>query len=238
VSNTQKLFSSRLKVPAAQYIGEEGRIFYHEDTGELRISDGVTPGGLPIYFGGSGGSGGAVALLLYAESTIPPAHPPSVSNMGAIALGDGALARMPGGVAHASGVFSTSGDAQVGSYVARKITTDSAFSELYLDGISSRLTVSQNSTLSFVITVVARRTDGGQEGAVYEYRGGIDRAVSPASTRLLGKMSKTVVSEDDSVWDIIVEPDTTTGGLRVSVKGEFGKTVRWVAHIQTVEVKN
>lgn len=46
---THKVFSSRVKVPATQYVGDVGRIFYNESTGELRLSDGQTPGGLPIY---------------------------------------------------------------------------------------------------------------------------------------------------------------------------------------------
>jgi hypothetical protein len=33
---------------AATYVGTYGTIFYDEDTGELRRSDGVTPGGTPI----------------------------------------------------------------------------------------------------------------------------------------------------------------------------------------------
>ena len=38
------------------FIGQEGTIFYDEQTGELRLSDGVTPGGIPIG-GGAGGNG-------------------------------------------------------------------------------------------------------------------------------------------------------------------------------------
>jgi len=38
------------------FIGTEGTIFYDEQTGELRLSDGVTPGGIPIG-GGAGGNG-------------------------------------------------------------------------------------------------------------------------------------------------------------------------------------
>lgn len=53
-NTTHKLFTSRLKVPASQYIGEHGRLFYHEDTGELRLSDGITPGGLTILTRSSG----------------------------------------------------------------------------------------------------------------------------------------------------------------------------------------
>lgn len=52
-NTTHKIFSSRLNFPADQYVGEAGRMFYHEDTGELRLSDGITPGGLPIIFKGS-----------------------------------------------------------------------------------------------------------------------------------------------------------------------------------------
>jgi hypothetical protein len=39
------------------YIGIKGTIFYNEDTGELRLSDGVTPGGIPLTVGGGGGTG-------------------------------------------------------------------------------------------------------------------------------------------------------------------------------------
>lgn len=35
-------------ITAENYIGHLGRLFYDDTTGELRISDGVTPGGLPI----------------------------------------------------------------------------------------------------------------------------------------------------------------------------------------------
>lgn len=45
---THKIFSSRVKVPATEFVGDVGRIFYNEATGELRLSDGVTPHGLPI----------------------------------------------------------------------------------------------------------------------------------------------------------------------------------------------
>ena len=38
------------------FIGEVGNIFFDPDTGELRLSDGITPGGIPL---GAGGGGGA-----------------------------------------------------------------------------------------------------------------------------------------------------------------------------------
>ena len=32
----------------ANYVGHTGRLFYNSTNGEIRLSDGVTPGGLPI----------------------------------------------------------------------------------------------------------------------------------------------------------------------------------------------
>lgn len=232
---THAIFSSRVKVPATQYIGDQGRLFYHEDTGELRISDGVTPHGKPIFIPTSGG--GSVSLKLYAENGNPTVLPISAAQ-DAIALGNGAYATAPGSVMQSAGVFTSSGDAQIGSYVARNITTNNAYTELFLNNASARLIVPANSTMSFTVSIIARRTDSGSEGAVYDLRGGVDRGPFASSTALIGKLNKTVVTEDNPVWDVSADVDVASGALRFWVKGEPGKTIRWVAHIQTVEVKN
>ena len=45
----QQLFTSRINsANASSYVGDQGRMFYNESTGELRLSDGSTPGGTPI----------------------------------------------------------------------------------------------------------------------------------------------------------------------------------------------
>lgn len=231
---THEIFSSRIKRPATEHIGQAGRIFYHEDTGELRISDGVTPHGHPI-FGSGGGTG--VELKFYVENGVPITPPQAV--LGSVAIGDGASSVLPGALTQASGKFSQSGDAQLGSYIARNITTTSAWKSLFLDGATQQLLVAPNSAMSFVINIMARRTDtSGSEGGVYEIRGGVDRATTTISTRILGTTSKTVVSEDNPLWDVRAIADGTNGALNIQVKGETGKTVRWVAHIQTVEVKS
>ena len=45
-----------LKTDVNSFIGEEGNIFFNPDNGDLRLSDGITPGGIPL---GAGGGGGA-----------------------------------------------------------------------------------------------------------------------------------------------------------------------------------
>ena len=53
----QKIKSGRIiTVQAPTYVGEKGTIFYDEDTPELRLSDGHTPGGI-LFTSGSGGTG-------------------------------------------------------------------------------------------------------------------------------------------------------------------------------------
>lgn len=54
----RKIKAGLVKVDLEDFIGEEGTIFYDIGTGELRLSDGHTHGGIPI-IGGTGGSGGA-----------------------------------------------------------------------------------------------------------------------------------------------------------------------------------
>ncbi len=51
----QKIKSGRIiTVQANTYVGDKGVIFYDEDTPELRLSDGVTPGGILIATGSTG----------------------------------------------------------------------------------------------------------------------------------------------------------------------------------------
>ena len=44
----RKLAAGEQAYDAATYVGTDGTIFYNEDTGEFRLSDGVTPGGNPL----------------------------------------------------------------------------------------------------------------------------------------------------------------------------------------------
>ena len=230
-NTTHKLYSGRVKTPAGTYVGEAGRIFYHEDTGELRLSDGVTPGGLPIYTGGGG-----VALNLYSENGLPITVPLALVPR-TIALGDGSRAHSTGGIVQASGVFLNAGDAQVGSYTARGVSNSSTPVELTLDGLAAKLIVQPFSTMAFTVKIVARRTDiPGQESGAFELRGGIDRDDDVSTTRIVGIISHTIVAEDNPQWKGFAEANTFDGALRIRVQGQNGKTIRWVAHIQTVEV--
>ena len=52
----QKIKSGRVNnVDADNFVGEKGTLFFNESVGDLRVSDGLTVGGIPLSFGGGGG---------------------------------------------------------------------------------------------------------------------------------------------------------------------------------------
>ena len=59
---TQRIFTSRSQQSANLYVGSTGQLFYNELTGNLRLSDGRTPGGLPV---------GISANVVTSESIVP-----------------------------------------------------------------------------------------------------------------------------------------------------------------------
>jgi len=157
-----------------------------------------------------------------------------------IAIGSQALIRYPGTVAVAHGRFSNTGDAQANKYIVRNITANDSFLELFLDGATGtqRLVLQDDSTWSFSIQITGHRTNGSDGHAGYIASGVIYRGAGAASTSLQGKPTIQVLSESDKAWDINIQADTTNGSLKITVKGENGKIIRWVAAVDTVEITN
>lgn len=156
------------------------------------------------------------------------------------AFGTYALSSIYGKYAYGSGRFAATGDAQTGAFVLRRSTTDATATVLTSDGAApattNQIILPNDSTYTFRILVVARRTDADNESAGYEFVGVVDRNANAASTALVGTVTKTVIAEDTAAWDVTVTADTTNGGLKVEVTGEAAKTIRWVATCWTSEV--
>lgn len=133
----------------------------------------------------------------------------------------------------AAGFFTAIGDAQTSTLVARTATTNATPAPLFLDGTSARITIADDTTWAFVVTVVARRTDANNESAAYQFLGCIDR--NGGTTALVGSVTKTVIAEDSAAWDCNVTADDTNDALVVTVTGEAGKSIRWVARVELVE---
>ena len=231
--SVHKLFSSRVKTDVYNFVGESGRIFYNEESGELRISDGHTPYGLPIYSSNQGS--GSLVLDRYSEGGIPSTSPVVISSSG-IGMGDGSVCRISGGIVQGSGSFNSSGDCQVGSYIVRGQYNSSNWEPLLLSG-SNRIIVQPFQSIAFRIIIICRRVESSSnEGGVYSISGGIDRLGSTSSVRLIGVPSRVVYSEDNPIWDVRVRANPVYGSMDIEVLGEYSKLIRYVGHVQTVEV--
>lgn len=160
----------------------------------------------------------------------------AIGSYSGIVAGVGAQTLLYSQHSQASGYFAAAGDAQTSVLVVRKSTTNATPADMFLDGNSQKISLSNDTTFVFSIIVVARRTDADNESAAYKFEGCIDRQTNAASTALVGSVTKTVLAEDTAAWDCNVTADTTNGAIKVTVTGEASKTIRWVARIELTEV--
>lgn len=228
MSSFRKIKAGLVNHPIENFIGEKGNIFFNVDTGELRLSDGVTPGGIPIMMGGGGG----YVLLPATETTLGGIK---VGNNLTI-LPDGTLSAV-GSASIDYGNFSVPNDARTNVYVMRNTTVGTANTELFLDGSSQRLIVSPNSVWTYVITVAAKRIDTNTDAAAFKIVGAVARNTPASSIFMVGNnVSNTVIGRTDETWDTWTDVNVSYGALTVNVKGSLGKTIRWVARVETTEV--
>jgi hypothetical protein len=208
----------------------------------------LSPGQALIY-NGSNWVNGANAGVLFLENPVTPT--PSTAEgdnsvtigQGAhalannsVAIGDQSLSRYPG-ITQASGRFASSGDAQTGKYLLRSSTINASPTELFLDGTggSQRLTIADDSTWVFDITVVGHQTNASTGHAGFRVRGVIYK--TSVNTLILGSVNIEVLSSHAN-WSTAVTADTTNGSLKITVTGEASKTIRWLAVVETTEVTN
>lgn len=226
-----------------------------DTVGAVYIDRSVTNGAAMYFYDGANWQVIAQKLRLYDEKTngfvAPVAQAldsvalgsgaeTATSATGSLAIGYQSLGRTPGGMVQANGRFASNGDAQTGRYLMRSNTINGSPAELFIDGTggSARLVMPDDSTWTYTITVTAHRTDLGDGHAGYVARGVIFRQSGAITTALQGSVNKTVLAESNPSWDINISADPVNGSLKVSVIGETGKTIRWLALIETVEITN
>jgi len=195
------------------------------------------------------------ALQLYRENpstpTIPSATGANAIAFGsgssstatqAIAFGSGTNASIFGTRAFANGSTATAGDAQEVNAILRNTTTNATATELFLDGTgaSQRLVLPNNSAWTFMVKLVARRTDATGSVGSWVYTGLIYKDATAASTVVVGT-SKTTIARVGSLApanDPVFSADTTNGSLRITVTGIAAQTYRWVASLELTQVTN
>jgi hypothetical protein len=164
----------------------------------------------------------------------------------AFSIGSVSLANRLGMMAHANGQFSTAGDAQRGSVVMRRQTTDATPTNLSLDGAapsgstitsSTHFILLNNQAVFADIRVVARSTSGTNHAA-YMRRVLIKRDANAASTAIIGTVllpTADIESAGATAWDVAITADTTNGGMLITVTGAASTTINWTAEVSFVE---
>ena len=156
-----------------------------------------------------------------------------------VAVGRNARSTTEGSLAHSSGRFSTTGDAQSKEFVLRSDTTD-ATPEALTSNNSAAITTNQvilpnNSAYGFTGIIVARQpASAGTACAAWKIEGLIRRENGVGTTVLVN--SATTVLDNTPAWGMALSADTTNGGLKVEVTGAAATNIRWVATINTSEV--
>jgi hypothetical protein len=121
------------------------------------------------------------------------------------------------------------------TYLMWGTTTDATETEIFIAGnTNSRIPVNNNTTISYVVNIVARRTDVAGESASFELKAVADNFSGTTSD--VGNVYEVVVARDDANYAVDARADDTNDSVNIYVTGVAGKTIAWMAKVETVEV--
>ena len=132
-----------------------------------------------------------------------------------------------------NGGFVTETDSINRTYILRGTTTGNTETELFYN-TNMRIPVNANTTVFYNAEIVARRTDSTGESAGFSIKGVADNF--SGSVTDVGDLYELVVAEDDAGLLVDARADDTNNSINIYVTGSTGKTIRWTALVNTVEV--
>jgi len=154
--------------------------------------------------------------------------------------GNGASSPLFGEVAHASGPFSATGDAQECELLWRIATTDAtAGVQMWLDGAgaSQQAVLPLGATWLFDIRMVGRSSAGVSAG--WQVTGAIQN-VAGTVTLTAAVVTTMLADGTGGTWGVVgsfaVTADNVNKCLKLAVTGAAATNIRWVAHARIVQV--
>lgn len=137
----------------------------------------------------------------------------------------------------ANGRFSVSGDQGHIRVLQRRESTDGSTAQLFSDGSAARISLSNNTSMTFTVRLVARDTTAGTLGDTHcwTFTGGVKRNTA-LGTVLVGTVATLLDQSDGAAgtWTAVVAVDVGNNALVVNSTGQVGKTIRWVADWEIV----
>jgi len=148
------------------------------------------------------------------------------------------IASLYGQFAQAAGRFAANGDAQFTRTVLRNNSSDTNWKELFINGFNVRWTLADNHSYACMVTITARMSSGGAEGAIFTRRLLIERTAGTVTMRS-GPSSTWGDYNPGGAYNIQITADNVNKNLKIEVKHDDGvsaKNVRWVAVVEAVEI--
>ena len=121
------------------------------------------------------------------------------------------------------------------TYVLYGTTNNATQTELFLDSSNTRVTLNDNTTMMFEVTIVGRNSTADKHVAI-KVEGVADRTSS--STALVTTTSQTTYAQDSNSWAVVVEADDTNDTIAIKVTGESSETIKWTAFVKTISINH
>lgn len=143
-------------------------------------------------------------------------------------------------VVHASGQFSSLGDAQSRRVELRVNTANANATTLTSDAAaaaaSNIFVLPDNSAYAIEARIVSRSTPG--DAAAYKMTLLVKRGSGAATVAIVGTPTITTIAADSgaSAWAVSASVNTTLGGLLIQFTGAASTNIRTVAYVESTEV--
>ena len=135
-------------------------------------------------------------------------------------------------------IMMTSNGVSVLSTTVKNSTIDATITELFKDGIATRLIVPSNTSFAFEAIISGRRTDV-NESAAFKFEGmidnfaGLDGGGHIVETVAIAGSVKNIITNVPS-WDVNVE--ASNNALVFKVTGAVGATIKWVGMVKIIQI--
>lgn len=133
-----------------------------------------------------------------------------------------------------NGSFSNKGDAQTSLFILRGESFDNSPVELYLDGLSAKLILKNNTSYFFNVKLLGRDTSGNTVAMVTD--GAAKRGANASTVKLAGNPHTKLIIDEIGVGDMKFEVSIMNGSLKFYVVGKNSTNIRWIARVELSEL--
>lgn len=133
-----------------------------------------------------------------------------------------------------NGNFAVDGDAQTSLFLVRGTSSGTEQTELYLDGVSSKLVLRNNTSYFFTVRLLGRASDGNTVAMTVD--GAAKRGSNASTVRLIGKPHNRIIYDEIGVGDMQFDVSITNGALRFYAVGKTATIIRWLGRVELSEL--